>query len=134
MLRIVRIHGFSQRNPAGKLGRHRLAQEDPAGRTAQCHAGGVRRGTVAFVDGRPVLRGQVSRVHDVLGSEWNSVNRTAVRGVVAFARLRQGKIAIQMDPCFDLRFPRIDPFETGAYQSFGRQFAFANTYGGFTRR
>ena len=62
------------------------------------------------------------------------MNRTAARAPVAFPRLRQGKIAVQMDPGFDLRFPRIDPLETGAHQSFGREFAFANARRGFTRR
>jgi hypothetical protein len=62
------------------------------------------------------------------------MNRTAARAPVAFARLRQGEIAVQMDPGFDLCFPRIDPLETGTNQSFGRQFAFANPRCGLTRR
>jgi hypothetical protein len=59
---------------------------------------------------------------------------TAARTSVALPRLRQGKIAVQVDPRFDLRFACIDPFETGAYQSFGREFAFANARGSFTGR
>ena len=102
MLGVMRIRRLPQWKSTGKLGRHRLAQKHPAGRAAQRHTRGVRRGTIAFVDRRSVLRGQVGRVHDVLGSEWNSVNRTAARAPVAFPRLRQGKIVVQMDPCFDL--------------------------------
>jgi len=38
-----------------------------------------------------------------------------------------------MNPRFDLRFPRIDPLETGADQSFGREFACANARRRFNR-
>jgi hypothetical protein len=102
MLGIVRIRRLSQWKSTGKLGGHRFAQKHPARRAAQRYTRGVRRGTIAFVDGRSVLRGQVGRVHNVLGSEWNAVNRTAARAPVAFPSLRQGKIVVQMDPRFDL--------------------------------
>src|SRR5262245_37568617 len=102
MLGVVGIRRLSQWNATGKFGGYRLAQKHTAGCAAQRYTGGVRRGTIAFVDGRSVLRGQVGCVHNVLGSEWNSVNRTAARAPVAFPRLRQGKIVVQMNPCFDL--------------------------------
>ena len=113
---------------------YRLAQKHAAGSAAERHTGGIRRGTIAFVDGRSVLGGQVGCVHDVLGGEWHAVNRTAARAPVAFARLRQGKIVVPMNPRFDLRFPCMDPLEAGTHQSFGREFAFANEGRGFTRR
>src|SRR5262244_1846402 len=102
VLRIVRICRLSPWKSTGKLSRHRLAQQHPAGRAAQPHTGGVCRGAIAFVDRGSVLRGQVGRVHNVLGSEWNAVNRTAARAPVAFPGLRQGKIVVQMDPRVDL--------------------------------
>jgi hypothetical protein len=61
------------------------------------------------------------------------MNRTVARAPIAFPRLRQRKLAVQMNPCFYLRFPRIDPLEAGVHQSFGREFAVANALRGFTR-
>src|SRR5512135_2592052 len=121
MLGVVRIRGISQWNSTGKLCRYRLAQKHSARRAAERHASGVRPGTVAFVDGRAVLRGEVGRVHDVLGSKQHAVKRTAARGPVVLPLLRQSKSAVQMDLRLNLGFPCIDPLETGAYQSLGRK-------------
>ncbi len=119
--RVVRVHRLA-RMTVGEFGRHRLAEDDPARRTGQRHAGGVGKGPVAAVDRRAVLGRHVVGVDDVLDPDRNALEQARPPGAVGGARLRQCQLRVQPNPGLD-RGAGFGAIEAVADQRLGGQAA-----------
>ena len=125
--RIVRMDGFPGM-AVGEFGRHRLAEDDPAGGADQRDAGGIGKGPVAAVDRRAVLGRHVDRVDDVLDPDRNPGQQARSPGAVDRARLGQRLLRVEPHPGLDLG-AGTGPLEAIADQGLGGQRA-----GGKARR
>ena len=108
-LGVMRITGLAG-TEIGELGRHRLADDDRAGRI------GAR--TAAGQGWRAAFRWIVGRVDDVLYSHRDAVQRAdrppALAPFIALARLSQRMLCVEMGEGLHLRLNRRDPVKAGA--------------------
>lgn len=102
----------------GKLGRHRLADDDCAGGTQPCNHGGVVPSPAANADRRAQLSGIIRGVDDVLDRDRNTMERAQGAALcaafIACTRLREHMLAVQVRKGFDVAVRPRDPVETGA--------------------
>ncbi len=108
VVRVRRRAGMS----IGELGRHRLAEQDAAGRARQRSGAGVVSRPAADIDRRAIGRRHVGAVEDVLEAERHPVQQSLFARSVALARLGQRRFARKMAPCAHHRLALGDPRET----------------------